>query len=274
MTRYLFYIVVACAIASTAYSDHRAVFGKIWLDKYAVANAARVAVRIDTDYTGVGCGVFVGYENDDGVHVSILTARHVATFRDVISEDLKIVIGAECVPWRFKSTAERWRTSPCPYIDAAWVELTESELSELRALGFGEYVEIGSESWIDFDKFVKESTSDSVRAYMCLRGGVEPGLLEVRKPLRPLMPFQFNRRLHKANIPIVPLKSSRLALPGDSGCPIFVEVRKSDRINLALVGLAVGGNSIHKISAVMPLDEFAKGLKTGGVKLIDHPEFW
>lgn len=269
MSRSLYYLLIVCATNFFAFactnneeniSDSQ--------------NIAQTAFSIVSDLGGIGCGVFVGYKDELGHHVFLLTARHVATFSDLINKEINILIGRNRTPWKIKSLRERWRTSSRDYLDAAWMELTEEDASEIKKIGLGEYIDINSSSCVEYEKLLNELAFNSVKGYMHLQSGVEEGELTLQKPIRPPMPFCYNRNLLNANIPIVPFKSSKLALPGDSGCPVFIEKKKNDCVELGLVGLAVGGNSNLKISAIMPLDEVTAAIREGGVRLVDHPELW
>lgn len=88
------------------------------------------------------------------------------------------------------------------------------------------------------------------------------------------IPFAYNRNLRTSRICIVPSRSKRLISPGDSGGPTFIRTSVNGKGVRALIGLAIGGNSIRKINTIQPLDDILPEIGDCERKLSDYPEFW
>lgn len=234
-------------------------------------SAAACAVSIDSQYGGAGRGVMVGYSEAGNERVFLLTARHVATFGDLISKDMSIRFSAND-EWKFPSNNSRWLTCSRD-IDAAWVELNHSEIEDLRNRGLLKNASL-SNGVVNYQDYLKQNDGNEKKVRMLLRDGEENGSMRIAPAKKAPIPFLYNRNLRTASIPILEVRSEKMITPGDSGCPVFMNRKRLFGKSEVLIGLGVGGNSILQISAVMPMDDIVKAIKSGGRRLIDHPELW
>lgn len=243
-----------------------------WWNPFSRQDSARAcAVSIDSQYGGAGRGVIVGYSDAGVERVFLLTARHVATFGDLISKDMSIRFSAND-EWKFPSNNSRWLTCERD-IDAAWVELNHSEIEDLRNRGLLKNVSL-SDGVVNYQDYLKQNDGNEKNVRMLLRDGEENGSMRIAPAKKAPIPFLYNRNLRTAIIPILEVRSRKLITPGDSGCPVFMNRKRFFGKSEALIGLGVGGNSILQISAVMPMDDIVKAIKSGGRRLIDHSELW
>lgn len=77
-----------------------------------------------------GQGVFVGNVDEQGEHVYLLTAKHVAIYFSGLNGSLGLKVGTN-VHWTVHAERSRWRRAAEMY-DAAWFELSAKEREELR----------------------------------------------------------------------------------------------------------------------------------------------
>lgn len=231
-----------------------------------MGGVAAATFSIDSKYGTAGRGILVGYKSGIREKVFLLTARHVATFEDLIDKEMTLYLDWT-KKWKVTSKKDRWLTCRRE-LDAAWMELNEKEFSELRDRGLLNYIHL--DEILDYGQLCRNCEGSRVSTKMFFKDGVETGEMIVEVPRSAPIPFLFNHNLHICEIPIVRVYSDNLTTPGDSGCPAFIETADGWR----LVGLVVGGNENLRVNAVMPLDEVVGAIMIGGDKLVNHPELW
>lgn len=252
---------------------------RIWLVLIAVLSLAgcvknavpeTAAVSILCNELTFGRGVFISVADGSKHRTFFVTARHVATFRNLIDSDISLRIG-KSGKFLFHSARDRWMTAEKKY-DLAWVELSARECKRLEKVQ--EYTPIPLETVIIYNQLHADYREKTFDVALLFSGWPAYGSFVCQDLIRAPMPFEYNRTLRVADIDIIPAQAAETIVKGDSGAPAFAKVGGLFKKEWKLLGLVIGGNSINRVNAVQPLDVLVEKLARGGMYLADHKELW
>ena len=217
-------------------------------------------------HDGDAQGVLVGFNDTPTERVILLTARHVATYKNAPRNEVHIKVGGRH-PMTLKNSRNRWYTT-AEGNDSAWIELEDEEIAQLRSNDALHYIAISEipnmakgncipgTGTNGYEKILSSGTSSTSKVTLFFRAERLDG--EAQHIL--YTNGVFKSRIDPSQKPtiskFVEVIAPKSTPEGESGGAAFTSVTVQGRKYWLLSGIIIGGNEIHRNKcAVVPVDD-------------------
>lgn len=233
-----------------------------------------------------GLGVFVGFKEDDGERIFLLTARHVVTIDDVANTELHVDVGTN-TNFTIRTARSRWDTTDREY-DFAWLELNDDEKARLLKVNGLKYIPVSTNvlsatnvsfkgtGIADIKGLANVPAEKKTKAAIFYRGGVSSGEFAANSISMNTIHFPHNRKLKSCACPAFVCSCEAHIDEGDSGGPVFGLYKCGRKEYYLLTGL-VNANS-HIVNCrdfvTQPLDQVIRYIGYVHIKLAKDESLW
>lgn len=232
-----------------------------------VLEAERAAVDLYSGYVRIGRGTLVyGIQGKGDSQLSLITSREVVTYPGFIEGTMRICNGEK--EFRLGKTIDRWFATNAD-ANIAWLELSEAEIVAAKRAGFKKGVEID----IDAEDSIAR-VGGEVRVWSVYQHEAVAGIIKLSDKANIVLPHSYNRYLRKSKLSVIPMKSDRLCVSGESGSPVVMSVEKDGATHPVVVGIVLAGNAILKVNAVHLVSEAREAIRRDKNLLYMMPALW